>query len=100
MSYKPIKIPKSTPEKINEYTPPNLGGGLNLRDLPQKLLSNQSPDLLNVWYQNKTLSKRMGQEVRFILGSDPIYAMCDGLDGTTVIIHIGTNIIEVNKSQL
>lgn len=41
---------------------PALNGGLNLRDLPQKLNDNQSPDMLNMWFHDRVLSKRWGQE--------------------------------------
>lgn len=42
---------------------PALNGGLNTRDPDYSLKDNQSPDLLNVWWKNKALSKRNGQEL-------------------------------------
>lgn len=45
-----------------EFRLPELKGGLNLRDLENKIDDDQSPDCLNVWYSDRVISKRWGQE--------------------------------------
>ena len=42
---------------------PDLSGGVNLSEPPMKIADNQSPDLLNVWFDGRVLSARSGQEV-------------------------------------
>ena len=41
---------------------PTIDGGLNIQDLEHKINDNQSPDMLNLWYKDRSLSKRWGQE--------------------------------------
>lgn len=46
----------------SEYRLPVLSGGLNLRDMEHKINDNQSPAMLNMWYRDRVLNKRWGQE--------------------------------------
>ncbi len=48
---------------MNQITLPDLNGGLNTKDPENLIENNQSPDLMNVWFKDKTLSKRPGQEL-------------------------------------
>ena len=49
--------------QLREIKLPDPNGGLNTKD-PQNLIeNNQSPDLMNLWYKDKCLSKRPGQEL-------------------------------------
>jgi hypothetical protein len=77
---------------------PDLNGGLNIRDLPQKINDGQSPDMLNMWYNNRVLSKRWGQEAVALkneagaavtLGT--IYGISELFEGHRVI-HAGTKL--------
>lgn len=52
---------------------PKIDGGINLAELEHKIKDNQSPDMKNVWYKDRTLSKRWGQEkVSFTDGTGPV----------------------------
>lgn len=48
--------------KTREFKLPILQGGLNLRDLEHQIEDNQSPNMDNLWYRDRVLSKRWGQE--------------------------------------
>lgn len=52
------------PDGNKEYSQElsQLNGGLNLRDLPQHLKANESPELENLWWENGILAARPGQE--------------------------------------
>jgi hypothetical protein len=79
-----------------------IDGGLNLRDLQFKINDNQSPDMLNMWYKDRVLSKRWGQEyVSLTDGATPtpnavtlngtIHAISPLFNGY-VCIHSGTKL--------
>lgn len=46
---------------IREIMLPDLNGGLNANDPEYGINDNQSPDMLNMWFRGKALSKRDGQ---------------------------------------
>lgn len=48
---------------------PALSGGINLRDLKHKVQDNQSPNMMNMWYRDRTLGKRWGQELVATIGT-------------------------------
>ena len=48
-------------EQFREITLPELSGGLNCLDPEYSISDNQSPDMLNMWYKDKALTKRPGQ---------------------------------------
>ncbi|MCK9218287.1 MAG: hypothetical protein M0P77_10295, partial [Firmicutes bacterium] len=60
--YKPMTIPQAYDEPPMEWGLTRIDGGICLSDLEFKLLDNQSPDMLNLWYKDKVLTKRYGQE--------------------------------------
>ncbi len=60
---------------INEITLPDLNGGINTHDPEYGINDNQSPDMLNLWFRDKVLSKRDGQEL-----------VTQGLDGDVYAI--------------
>lgn len=77
-------------EKIHKIRIPELSGGINVRDADYAINDNQSPDLLNVWYRNKTLSKRPGQKVR--IARDDIIKVSEkmyGVHDEPRIMHAG-----------
>ena len=47
----------------HEFKLPELNGGLNVRDIDYKIEDNQSPQMLNMWYRDRVLSKRWGARV-------------------------------------
>ena len=59
MQVKLKKMP--TPKKQGVITLQNLHGGLNLHEDPTHVASNQSPDMLNMWYRDGMLKRRAGQ---------------------------------------
>lgn len=76
---------------------PSIDGGLNISDLEHKIGDNQSPDMCNMWFRDRTLSKRWGQEKpSFTLNGNPaalgvIYAISKEFEGY-VCIHAGTSL--------
>lgn len=62
MAFKPIKIPISTDPLPQQWQPPNISGGIALTDLPMNIPDNCSCDMLNMWFKEKVLTKRYGQE--------------------------------------
>lgn len=51
------------PNQISSISIQRLHGGLNLRSEPTEVGAAQSPDMLNMWYQDGMLRKRPGQMV-------------------------------------
>lgn len=74
---------------MKEIVLPELSGGLNKRDPEYSINDNQSPDLLNVWFKNKALSKRPGQEV--VTSLPDVYAISNEFHGYR-IVHAGTKL--------
>ncbi len=76
---------------------PSIDGGLNISDLEHKIQDNQSPSMCNMWFRDRTLSKRWGQEkLSFTDGEDPlalsdIYAVSKEFEGY-VCIHAGSKL--------
>lgn len=48
------------PKSLSSISLSNLYGGLNLRDDPVNVAKSQSPDMLNLWYEDGVLKKRPG----------------------------------------
>ncbi len=46
---------------IKEVKLPDLNGGLNVNDPEYNVADNQSPDMLNMWFKDRVLTKRGGQ---------------------------------------
>jgi hypothetical protein len=55
-----LKIPPLSQKQNKSITLPQLDGGINVADLPFNVNDNQCTDLNNLWYNDKTLSQRMG----------------------------------------
>lgn len=93
MAYKAIPLQDEVEQQLNE-TKFILSGGLNISDLPQKLTDSQSPDLLNVWFSNRILSKRNGQSYMFLsdLAETPIHSIHRRLFKNKSIFHAGTKL--------
>lgn len=65
------------PKSVSSVTLQNLYGGLNLRDDPVNVGKSQSPDMVNLWYEDGVLRKRPGL-------TEVFPALGDGsTDGTT-----------------
>ena len=58
MRVKLSKMPD--PKSLSSISLGNLYGGLNLRDDPVNVAKSQSPDMLNLWYEDGVLKKRPG----------------------------------------
>ncbi len=71
---------------------PQLDGGLNIQDLPYKIEDNQSPSMLNMWYKDKILSKRLGQIDSVTNLNGPVRAIYEETFNGYGIVHAGTNL--------
>ncbi|MBR4545700.1 MAG: hypothetical protein IKO14_07005 [Oscillibacter sp.] len=82
------------------YRFPALDGGLNIRDAEINLKDNESPEIVNLWWDDGLLQSRPGQERvtagwgagdysgRAFSASDVVYASTEFPEG--VLVHIGS----------
>lgn len=81
-----------------------LNGGLNLWELDYRLEINQSPDLLNVYWQDGSLSSRPGQAYLYNSVTDTqhsygnFYACYERPWQNYIIAHKGTTLYKINPS--
>ena len=80
-------------DQFKEVALPELAGGLNAREPEYSILDNQSPDMLNLWYKDKALTKRPGQSLYTSLAN--VYKVSDEFNSYR-IIHAGTNLYKWN----
>lgn len=81
---------------ISTITLPSLNGGLNTSEPPYLIADNQSPDMLNVWYKNNTLSKRPGQAVALTFNAN-VHRISNVFNGCRVV-HAGTKLYKWNEA--
>jgi hypothetical protein len=91
---KNIQAPKSEPLQYWPKSELQLKGGLNLAEKEWKIPNNQSPKILNEWWHNGELSKRLGQEyvADSITVETPCYATYKKLYKGHIIKHCGTKL--------
>lgn len=97
MAFKPLQIPQEEEQSPLEWRPPNLAGGLCLEDLEMKLFDNQASTMLNMWYRERVLSKRYGQEYinETPASSSPVYQAYKGKYKGYKIYHSGTKLYKM-----
>jgi hypothetical protein len=61
MSFKPIAIPRSKDPEPIDWRLTAIDGGVVYTDLPQRMLDNQSDEMLNLYFKERILTKRPGQ---------------------------------------
>lgn len=61
MPYKQIPIPQTIDPEPLDWRLTAINGGVVYTDLPQKMLDNQSNEMLNLYYKERILTKRPGQ---------------------------------------
>ncbi|WP_283673059.1 hypothetical protein [Butyricicoccus sp. Marseille-Q5471] len=92
-----LAMPNYTDEPIYEWSCEALSGGLNLADLEYKLSDNQSPNVLNMWYRNRTLCKRFGQAwYTAAIGAEVLAAYQKMYKGQFVV-HAGTKLFTISR---
>lgn len=102
MGYAPGLLPMPKARKIQSFRFPALNGGLNLRDEEINLKDNESPETVNLWWDNGMLVSRPGQQEAasrwgvdsdsgnaFAAGDTP-YAATAFREG--VAVHIGASL--------
>ena len=80
---------------LREIKLPDMNGGLNTHDPEYAIADNQSPDMLNVWFQSKTLAKRPGQALA-VDGLDGDVYRISGLYNGYRAVHAGTKLYKWN----
>ncbi|MDD4690022.1 MAG: hypothetical protein PHE51_09790 [Eubacteriales bacterium] len=97
---KSIQAPKTQPLKYWPERPLQLNGGLNLAEKEWKIPDNQSPKILNMWWYNGELSKRLGQEAveDSITVETPCYATYKKLYKGFIVKHCGTKLYKQDPS--
>jgi hypothetical protein len=74
-----------------------IDGGVNLEDMEFKLKDNQSPKALNVWYNNRCLSKRWGRaKFSTLAAGSTVWAVCRY--GADIIAACGTGLYRINPT--
>lgn len=98
MAYRPTVFPSEPKTPIQTWKPDNLAGGLCLEDLEQKLRDNQSSKCLNVWYADRVLSKRYGQqwELPSDISANPIISVYDRKYKGKVIFSSSTKLYSMD----
>ena len=97
MSFRQMKMPISKEIIPSEWKLEFLNGGVVYTDLPQKILDNQSPLMNNLWFKERTLTKRYGQEYLFTsLGNFPILSTYDKAFNGKVIFTASTNMYSLD----
>lgn len=77
-----------------------LDGGIVRGELPYKISDDQSPDMLNMWYKDRVLNKRWGQENLFeTAGENEILSAYENLYKGYAIFHSGTSLYELDLSD-
>ena len=72
--------------RLSEIKLPDINGGINTHDPEYSIEDNQSPDMLNLWYKDKALSKRDGQILA--LEQADVYRISGEYNGARVV-HAG-----------
>ena len=97
--FKPMSIPQPQPIQLRYWpqNPTTYNGGLNLVDREWKIPDNQSSKILNMWWKEGELSKRLGQEIINYVEANPAISVYGKLYGDKIIAHIGDKIIAISK---
>ena len=99
MAFKVMPMPVSKDPPLNQWPNPDsnvvFNGGVIYTDLPQKIPLNKSPDMLNLWFKEKALTKRFGQEDFFTGFPTLIWNVYKKYNGFA-IIHSGTKLYKGN----
>lgn len=91
-----MQIPSYADDPIYTWSCEALSGGMNLADLEFKLSDNQSPNVLNMWYRNRSLCKRFGQDWFSVSLNGEVFAVNRTLYKDKFIIHAGNNLFSVS----
>lgn len=95
MAFKPMNIPNVKDASIQVWQPSNLAGGVVYGDLPMNIEDNQSPEMLNMWFKEKVLTKRYGQEIITNIGLTPILSMYPKKFNGSIIFTSGTKMYKL-----
>lgn len=100
MAYKAMNIPKAQDPPTREFRLEKIDGGLCLEDLEMKLKDNQSPRMKNIWYSDRVLSKRYGQEYVYdtAVASVPVYQAYERKYKGYIIFHCGTKLWKLDTA--
>lgn len=81
---------------LSEITLPDMSGGLNTRDPEYEIADNQSPDMLNLWFKDKALCKRPGQELA-VPGINGVHMISEEFRGLR-IVHAGDKLYKWDEA--
>lgn len=91
MAYKPIPIPRSSDPVPLDWRLSAINGGVVYTNLPQKMLDNQSDEMLNEYFKERMLTKRPGQAyLTASIGSFPVLSMYEKKYKGFLIFSAGT----------
>lgn len=98
MAFKPINIPQSVDPSPIDWRLSAINGGVVYTDLPQKMLDNQSDEMLNLYFKERILTKRPGQSyLTASLGNFPVLSIYEKLYKGFMVFASGT---KLNKCDL
>lgn len=98
MAFKTMKMTTIEDPPVSQWQPPNLAGGVVYTDLPMNLQDNQSHDMLNMWYKEKVLTKRYGQEYYALSGTSlPILTFYDKKFNGYTVFTSGTGMYKIDS---
>lgn len=97
MAFKPIKMQASKDPAPGEWRLDSVNGGVVYTNLPMEIADNQSPNMSNLWFKERVLTKRYGQEYLFSsIGSFPILSICNQEFNGKVIFTASTNMYSLD----
>lgn len=99
MAFKPIPMPQSQDPEPIDWRLSAINGGVVYTDLPQKILDNQSDEMLNLYFKERILTKRPGQiYLTELLSSGPVVSVYEKKYKEFMIIASGTKMFKVDVS--
>lgn len=99
MAFKPVSIPQSQDPEPIDWRLSAINGGVVYTDLPQKILDNQSDEMLNLYFKERILTKRPGQiYLTEELQLDPVLSIYEKKYKGFMIVVCGAKMFKVNTS--
>lgn len=98
MTYKAVPIPQSRDPEPIDWRLSAINGGVVYTDLPQKMLDNQSDEMLNLYFKERILTKRPGQSyLTESIGSFSVLSIYEKLFKGFMVFAAGT---KLNKCDI
>jgi len=100
MTFKQTSIPLSQDPEPIDWRLSAINGGVVYTDLPQKMLDNQTDEMLNLYFKERILTKRPGQSyLTSSIADFPVLSIYEKLYKGFMIMAIGTKLFKCDLSN-